>query len=148
MNVCGLSQANDDMKNLLDSTDFATLFPDAGLKVRRFPRQTTHLFKLIPSDVGRHTSDLVTELEYPTLAADAREVLQSLIFHKQQVLTHSGKTFSNRHRRFWANASLQPAALSPSRRELPPAWRGNRGIRRTAESARSACGSRQPCARA
>lgn len=95
-NVNNLSQAGDDMKNLLDSTDIATLFLDAGLKVRRFTRQTTQLFKLIPGDVGRPITDLVTELEYPSLAANAREVLRSLLLHEQQVLTHSGAWFTVR----------------------------------------------------
>jgi two-component system CheB/CheR fusion protein len=95
-NVNNLSQAGDDMKNLLDSTDIATLFLDAGLKVRRFTRQTTQLFKLIPGDVGRPIADLVTELEYPSLAANAREVLRSLLLHEQQVLTHSGAWFTVR----------------------------------------------------
>ena len=47
-----LSRANNDMKNLLDSTDIATLFLDDALNVRRFTTQTTKIIKLIPGDVG------------------------------------------------------------------------------------------------
>ncbi len=36
-----LSRTNDDMKNLLDSTDIATLFLDRELRVRRFTSQAT-----------------------------------------------------------------------------------------------------------
>jgi two-component system CheB/CheR fusion protein len=80
-----LSMVSDDMKNLFNSTEIATLFLDGELKVRRFTQQTTSLIKLIPGDVGRPITDLVTTLDYPALAADAREVLRALIFHECRV---------------------------------------------------------------
>ncbi|MDP1735735.1 MAG: chemotaxis protein CheB [Sulfuritalea sp.] len=88
-----LSQAGDDMKNLLDSTDIATLFLDDRLKVRRFTAQTTGIIKLIPGDAGRPVTDLATELDYPGLAADAREVLRSLVFMERQVAARDGRWF-------------------------------------------------------
>jgi two-component system, chemotaxis family, CheB/CheR fusion protein len=66
------------MKNLLDSTNIATLFLDKDLNVRRFTPQTTTIIKLIPADVGRPITDLASELSYPELATDAHEVLQRL----------------------------------------------------------------------
>ena len=60
-----LSATNNDMKNLLNSTDIATVFLDNALHVRRFTTQATRLFKLIPGDVGRPLSDIVTDLDYP-----------------------------------------------------------------------------------
>ena len=48
-----LSVVNSDMKNLLNSTDIATVFLDNDLKVRRFTTQATKIFKLISADVGR-----------------------------------------------------------------------------------------------
>ena len=53
-----LSRANNDMKNLLNSTDIATLFLDSELNVRRFTTPTTKIIKLIPGDVGRPITDL------------------------------------------------------------------------------------------
>ena len=76
-----LSRANNDMKNLLNSTDIATLFLDDDLNVRRFTAQTTKIIKLIPGDVGRPITDLASDLVYPELAADAREVLRTLVFN-------------------------------------------------------------------
>lgn len=73
-----LSLASNDMKNLLDSTDIATLFLDKELKVRRFTPQATKIIKLIASDAGRPITDLASELKYPELAADARQVLRRL----------------------------------------------------------------------
>lgn len=91
-----LSQASDDMKNLLNSTDIATLFLDDDLKVRRFTTQTASIIKLIPGDAGRPITDLVTELDYPQLADDVREVLRSLIFRECRVPTRDGRWFTVR----------------------------------------------------
>ena len=88
-----LSQANNDMKNLLDSTDIATLFLDDALNVRRFTPQTTSIIKLIAGDAGRPITDITTDLDYPGLAADAREVLRSLVFIEKQVATRDGRWF-------------------------------------------------------
>ena len=91
-----LSQAKDDMANLLNSIEIATLFLDQELRVRRFTAETTSLIKLIPGDAGRPITDLGTELDYPTLAADAREVLRTLIPHEQQAPTRDGRHFTVR----------------------------------------------------
>jgi len=91
--VTELERASDDMNNLLDSTAIATLFLDAQLKVRRFTTPTASIIKLIPSDVGRPITDLSTELDYPQLAADAREVLRSLVFRVLPVPTRDGRWF-------------------------------------------------------
>lgn len=92
--VSDLSQANNDMKNLLNSTDIATLFLDDELNVRRFTTRTATLIKLIPSDVGRPITDIVTDLEYPSLADDARGVLHNLVFSEKQVTTRDGRWFT------------------------------------------------------
>jgi len=88
-----LSAANSDMKNLLNSTDIATIFLDNDLHVRRFTTQATQLFKLIPSDIGRPLSDLVSDLKYPELPRDAADVLQSLVYSDRQIATSDGRWF-------------------------------------------------------
>ncbi|MEY4385932.1 MAG: protein glutamate methylesterase CheB and methyltransferase CheR [Verrucomicrobiota bacterium] len=91
-----LSRASNDMKNLLNSTDIATLFLDGDLNVRRFTPQATKIIKLIPADVGRPITDLATELRYPKLAADAREVLRTLAAAEKPIGTHDGRWFTVR----------------------------------------------------
>jgi two-component system CheB/CheR fusion protein len=91
-----LSRSNNDMKNLLNSTDIATLFLDKDLKVRRFTTQATKIIKLIPGDVGRPMTDLASDLLYPELPADAREVLQKLGFAEKPVNTRDGRWFTVR----------------------------------------------------
>jgi two-component system CheB/CheR fusion protein len=91
-----LSRSNNDMKNLLNSTDIATLFLDKDLKVRRFTTQATKIIKLIPGDVGRPITDLASDLLYPELVADAREVLQKLGFAEKPVNARDGRWFTVR----------------------------------------------------
>ena len=74
--VDDFSRVNNDMKNLLNSTDIATLFLDKELNIRRFTNQATKIFKLIKSDIGRPFTDLVSELIYPELSEDALKVLR------------------------------------------------------------------------
>lgn len=94
--VDDLSRASNDMKNLLDSTDIATLFLDNDLKVRRFTPQATKIIKLIPADEGRPITDLATELHYPELPDDAREVLRKLVFAEKPISAHDGRWFTVR----------------------------------------------------
>ncbi len=91
-----LSRTNNDMKNLLDSTDIATLFLDGALRVRRFTAQTTRLMKLIPGDVGRPVTDLASDLLYPGLGEDVREVLRTLAFREKEITTADGRWYSAR----------------------------------------------------
>lgn len=88
-----LSRTSNDMKNLLDSTEIAVLFLDEGLNVRRFTPQATSLFKLIPGDVGRPLEDLASNLAYPELYDDAREVLRSLVFKEKAAVGLEGRRF-------------------------------------------------------
>jgi two-component system CheB/CheR fusion protein len=94
--VDDLSLVNGDMKNLLNSTDVATIFLDNRLRIRRFTDQTTQIYKLIPSDVHRPLSDIVNDLAYPELEADALEVLRTLVFCEKQIPTRSGGWYTVR----------------------------------------------------
>jgi two-component system CheB/CheR fusion protein len=90
------SRVNNDLKNLLNSTDIATLFLDKDLNIRRFTNQATKIFKLIKGDIGRPFTDLVTELKYPELADDALEVLRTLVFIQKQIPARDDRWFSIR----------------------------------------------------
>ena len=90
------SRVNNDMNNLLNSTDIATLFLDKELKIRRYTPQSTKIFKLIKSDIGRPFTDLVSDLVYPELVDDASEVMKTLVFIKKQIPTKDQRWFSIR----------------------------------------------------
>jgi two-component system, chemotaxis family, CheB/CheR fusion protein len=85
-----LLEAADDMQNLLNSTDVATVFLDGNLAIRRFTTPAKKVFSLIDTDVGRPISDLATNLAYESLFEDARGVLDSLAFREREVQTKSG----------------------------------------------------------
>ena len=91
--VTDLSRANNDMKNLLESTDIATLFLDDNLDIRRFTSQMAKIIKLIPGDAGRPITDIASELAYPELVEDAREVMRTLAFKEVMVAASGGRWF-------------------------------------------------------
>ncbi|MDZ7822369.1 MAG: PAS domain-containing protein [Candidatus Marinimicrobia bacterium] len=80
--IADYRDANNDMKNLLNSTDIATLFLDKELNIRRFTDQLNSLFKLRQTDIGRPFTDLVTDLQYPDIKEHANEVLEPLYLKK------------------------------------------------------------------
>ncbi|MCC5931317.1 MAG: PAS domain-containing protein [Cyclobacteriaceae bacterium] len=90
------ARVNNDMKNLLNSTDIATLFLDKELNIRRYTNQATKIFKFIKSDIGRPFTDQVSDLIYPEMAEDAIEVLKTLVFIEKQIPGKDGRWFSIR----------------------------------------------------
>lgn len=90
------TRVDNDMKNLLNSTDIATLFLDKDLNIRRYTLQATRIFKFIKSDIGRPFTDQVSELIYPEMADDAHEVLRTLVFKVKQIPGKDGQWFSIR----------------------------------------------------
>jgi two-component system CheB/CheR fusion protein len=86
-------QINNDMENLLNSTEIATIFLDNHLQVRRFTTGANRLFKLIPGDVGRPLTDIVSNLNYPELYNHVQDVLRKLISVENQVSTLDGRWF-------------------------------------------------------
>lgn len=91
-----LTMANNDMKNLLDSSKIATLFLDDSLCVKRFTNQMSLVSKLISSDVGRPFTDIASDLLYPELTEDVRDVLRTLNTIEKQVMTVNGSWFNAR----------------------------------------------------
>jgi two-component system CheB/CheR fusion protein len=91
-----LSRVNDDMRNLLNSTEIVTVFLDNKLHVRRFTTGADKLFKLIPGDVGRPLSDITSDLLYPGMTDEAQEVLRTLVFSEKQIAASDGRWFAVR----------------------------------------------------
>jgi two-component system, chemotaxis family, CheB/CheR fusion protein len=90
------TRVDNDMKNLLNSTDIATLFLDKELNIRRYTIEATKIFKLIKTDIGRPFTDQVSDLIYPDMANDALEVLRTLVYIEKQIPGKDGKWFSIR----------------------------------------------------
>ena len=94
--IADFSRANDDMKNLLNSTEIATLFIDKELNIRRFTDQATTIFKLRLADVGRPFTDLVSNLHYPEIETNARQVLRTLSSIESAIPTKDNRWFNVR----------------------------------------------------
>jgi two-component system CheB/CheR fusion protein len=66
------------LKNLFDSTKVATVFLDPYLIIRSFTPDVAGIYNLIPSDVGRPLTDIVSQLSYASLRDDVQDVLRTL----------------------------------------------------------------------
>lgn len=86
-------QANNDMKNLLNSTEIATLFLDKEMNIRRFTDAVTKIFKIRVTDAGRPFTDLVSDLKYPEMGADAKKVIKNLVPIQNTIETEDGRWF-------------------------------------------------------
>jgi two-component system CheB/CheR fusion protein len=73
-----LDKATDDVANLLNSSDIATLFLDTELSIRQFTPFTGKLLGLIASDIGRSISTFASDLTGADLLLEARKVLDKL----------------------------------------------------------------------
>ncbi len=77
----------DDLQNVLYSTDIATLFLDAALKIRFFTPATKLVFNVIAGDIGRPLADLHSLLPDGNFAQDAGEVLRTLAPREREIET-------------------------------------------------------------
>jgi two-component system, chemotaxis family, CheB/CheR fusion protein len=91
-----LSLVTSDMKNLMNSTKIATLFLDNTLLVKHFTSQMTVVSRLISSDVGRPITDIVSDLIYPELEEDVRNVQHTFVTVEKQVMARNGNWFNAR----------------------------------------------------
>jgi two-component system CheB/CheR fusion protein len=89
-------QANNDMKNLLNSTEIATLFLDKDLNIRRFTDNLTEIIKIRSSDINRPFTDLVSNLQYSEMENHARQVLKTLIAIETTISTHDERWYKIR----------------------------------------------------
>ena len=89
-------QANNDMKNLLNSTEIATLFLDKELNIRRFTDSVSTIIKLRHGDIGRPFTELVSDLLYPEIDDHARMVLRTLTTIETPISTTDDRWFTVR----------------------------------------------------
>ena len=91
--IANLIWMQNDMTNLLNSTEIATVFLDKNMNLRRFTPSATSLFKMIPGDVGRPLAHVMTDLDYQQLTEDSLKVLNTLAFLEKQIGTHDGRWY-------------------------------------------------------
>src|SRR5690606_20500487 len=77
--VEAVEQTNNDLNNLLASTEVATLFLDTSCRIRWFTPAIKQVLRLIPTDVGRPISDLASMVTGSNLEPAAKSVLENLV---------------------------------------------------------------------
>ncbi|SAL18041.1 chemotaxis protein [Caballeronia humi] len=86
-------KANDDLQNLIASSDIATIFVDRTMRVKRYTPSATSVFNLIGADVGRSLFDITHRLDYPELADDVAATFQSLRLIEREVSSNDARRF-------------------------------------------------------
>jgi two-component system CheB/CheR fusion protein len=85
-----------DLRNVLYSTDVATLFLDPALNIRFFTPATKSLFSILPGDVGRPLADLSSTASDGTLLSDARTVLGNSMPVEREIEAKGGAWYIRR----------------------------------------------------
>jgi two-component system CheB/CheR fusion protein len=86
-----LDQANDDLRNLFESTPVGTVFLDRNLVIRTFTPAIGTVFNLIASDRGRPLTDIASGLEGVDLPAEIEAVQRSREGRERRVARRDGK---------------------------------------------------------
>lgn len=85
-----LARMQNDMKNLHDNINIGTVFLDEHMIIRRFTREATKVYRLVPSDVGRPLADIKSDLKEEDLLTEAQTVLETLVPFEHEVRTNNG----------------------------------------------------------
>ncbi|WP_426061722.1 PAS domain-containing protein [Hymenobacter sp. B1770] len=88
-----LSLAANDMKNLLDATEIATIFLDNDMVIKRFTPPVQRIISLLPGDVGRPITHFASNLRRENLAHDVRQVLDRLVSVEANIQTTTGEWY-------------------------------------------------------
>ena len=91
--IAELTELNNDMDNLLASTEVGTIFLDRQLRIRRFTPQIAETFSLVPHDVGRSIETFAHRMDHPELVDDLRQVLASGRPVERELSHVAGKAF-------------------------------------------------------
>jgi len=93
-----VSRSNSDLQNLMAATDFATLFLDQGLRIKRFTPKLAELFSVTTNDIGRPITDFTHQLDYDDLRRDIAKVLDDLTPIEREVCSRKGDWYLVRFR--------------------------------------------------
>jgi len=101
-----MESASNDMANLLNATHIATVFLDAGLRIKLFTPTAARAFNLIATDRGRPIGDLVTRFTDDDLLREARQLMRDLTPREKEVRTEDGR---------WCIRRMMPYRTSDNR---------------------------------
>lgn len=87
------AKVNDDLQNLIASTEIATVFVDASMRIKRFTPKAADVFNIIPADIGRSLLDITHRLDYDRLAQDAGATFDTLRVTEREVRANDGRSY-------------------------------------------------------
>ena len=96
--VTQLETSNNDLANLLVSTDIATVFLDREFRIKRFTPAATSVLRLIAGDIGRPVSDIAHRFQEDDLVQAAAQVLEQLTPHEREIRTVEDRWYDRRIR--------------------------------------------------
>ncbi|MGH7241856.1 MAG: CheR family methyltransferase [Phycisphaerales bacterium] len=91
-----LEEANNDLENLVASSDLATIFLDRHFRIRRFTPAIRQIVRLLPSDIGRPIVDFAQMASDSDLIKDSTEVLRTLVPRETQIRATDGRSYLRR----------------------------------------------------
>ncbi len=80
-----LTGANDDLDNLIQSTEIALLFLDSSLNIRKFTPSMTKILELLPLDIGRSISHFRGKIQLEDFLDQVETVLESSIPYEANI---------------------------------------------------------------
>lgn len=91
-----LTQLNNDMKNMLDNTEIGTIFLDNNLDILRYTPQIKKIFNVIPTDLGRSITHIVSNFDNSNIEQEIRKVIDTLSVKELELQTKQGEWFGLR----------------------------------------------------
>ncbi len=88
-----LAYTNDDLSNLIQSTEIAILFLDSQLNIRRYTPSIKKIMELMPHDIGRNLSHFRSKVQLDNFLEHVETVLEKLIPYETSVKDLKGKEY-------------------------------------------------------
>ena len=90
--ITELTELNNDIDNLLRSTDVGTLFLDPDLRIRKFTPGVVEAINVLSQDIGRPLEHIAPTIAYDNLLRDVQHVLQTKSPVEAEVRNRQGTT--------------------------------------------------------
>ncbi|MFG0289111.1 MAG: chemotaxis protein CheB [Rhodopirellula sp. JB044] len=107
-----LTELNDDIDNLLTTTNVHTLFLDSKLRLRRFTPRIAELFNLIPQDIGRPLGAFTHRLQDPLLIESIQDVIHTEQFVQREIKDESGQWYLLRIFPYLSRGTVEGAVVT------------------------------------
>ena len=91
--ITDLTKAQNDISNLIASTNIGIMFLDMNLLIQRFTPPITKIFNLIKSDIGRPIAHISTNLRYSSILRDLEQIKKDLVPMKLDVQDKNGNWY-------------------------------------------------------